>query len=257
MNVKFKGVILDSDSYIYKACCVGTTFSDKKKIINTIFSSLKDISDCNEVIGYIGINSDKSFRKGLYADYKLNRLNMKRPEHLKELSQYLNEYKGFIFVSGIEADDACSISANYFNTFDPDNNYLVISNDKDLLQIPTYHYNPNLTKISQFIDVKNKSDIFISKDKKVFTTGKYRLFNQILQGDSADNIKGIPKVGPIKSYNIIKDVKEEDLESICKKEYINYYGEDDGLIKYKLNKNLCELLTDYTLIPHYEFVTLG
>jgi DNA polymerase-1 len=251
---KFQGLIIDADTFIYKSCFVGSTLKDKFNIVNRLINDVINKVDCDEVIGYIGFNSKNSFRNKIYPEYKQNRNNSKRPEHLKEVSEYLHEYKGFNLIEGIEVDDACSITANYYKVNFPSNNYVVASNDKDLLQIPSYHYNPNLPFSDHIINVDNAGYITRLPNKKVFSTGLYRAYSQVLQGDSSDNIKGLPKMGEVGAYKLLSTISSDKLEETCLTKYELYYGKEEGKTNYLLNKNLCFLLTDIGLIPSYNWI---
>ena len=108
--------------------------------------------------------------------YKGNRPDRK-PIHYDAITDYLiYKYKAIV-VDGMEADDAMAIYQSSF----PDT--CIVTIDKDLLQVPGDHYN------------------FVS-DKFHHTTpweGLQRLYQQILTGDTTDNILGIPKIGPAKA----------------------------------------------------------
>ena len=134
------------------------------------------------------------------AEYKGNRKPSAKPAMLPDARRYLVEsYRGRI-INGQEADDAIAIEAT---KNDPDTT-VVASVDKDMLQIPCWHFN-FVTGAWTFVDE---------------ASGRKSFYKQILTGDAADNIKGIFKVGPVKADKILEGITEEkDLYEAVVKAY--------------------------------------
>jgi 5'-3' exonuclease len=134
------------------------------------------------------------------AEYKGNRKSSSKPAMLPDARRYLVEsYRGRI-INGQEADDAIAIEAT---RNDPDTT-VVASVDKDMLQIPCWHFN-FVTGAWTFVDE---------------ASGRKSFYKQILTGDAADNIKGIFKVGPVKADKILEGITEEkDLYEAVVKAY--------------------------------------
>ena len=134
------------------------------------------------------------------AEYKGNRKSSSKPAMLPDARRYLVEsYRGKI-INGQEADDAIAIEAT---RNDPDTT-VVASVDKDMLQIPCWHFN-FVTGAWTFVDE---------------ASGRKSFYKQILTGDAADNIKGIFKVGPVKAEKILDGITEEkDLYEAVVKAY--------------------------------------
>jgi len=115
---------------------------------------------------YIG-GSD-NFRYKIYPEYKANRTKEK-PHYLEACREMLvTQYKATI-VNGFETDDALGIAQTKY-----DGNSRICSLDKDLLQIPGYHY--------QWV---NGLFILVSP-----LEGLRTLYKQAILGDKSDNIKG-------------------------------------------------------------------
>lgn len=121
--------------------------------------------------------------------YKGNRKDKPKPKYLKQIREYLVSEHHAIVSEDEEADDLIAMEAAKNNY-----NVCVASVDKDMLQIPCWHFNitrGDFTKVSP------------EKGNKFFYT-------QILTGDSADNIKGLWKVGPVKASLILDGAVKED-----------------------------------------------
>lgn len=115
--------------------------------------------------------------------YKGNRLEAK-PRYYNEVANYLVEQWGAGFVRGLEADDAIGISLSRPRT-------IAVTIDKDLDQVPGWHYNWVDSKLYQ---VSRKD-------------GDFALYTQILAGDSTDNVPGLEGIGPAKARNILDGSK--------------------------------------------------
>lgn len=146
-------------------------------------------------------NDCTAFRKQAYSDYKANR-KAPRPIHYEALRQHLITDHGASVSTTIEADDAIGIDAG--NNSD----CVIVSIDKDLLQIPGKHY--NFVK-QQFTTVNAHS-------------GMRFFYKQLLMGDKADNIKGVAGIGEVKAERILnssEDYCEEAWFNIVRATYNN------------------------------------
>ena len=133
------------------------------------------------------------------AVYKGNRIAPK-PQHLPALRKHLVDEWGAVIVEGIEADDAVATHATELGY----NNSVIASVDKDLDQIPGWHYN-FVKDIAYHITPEE---------------GTYRFYKQILTGDSADNIIGLKGIGPVKADKILDECETEvELYEACLQAY--------------------------------------
>src|SRR6185503_11966952 len=118
--------------------------------------------------------------------HKGNRLEAK-PRHFNAVGEYLRTQWGAESVRGIEADDAIGIALSKNG-----DRAVAASIDKDLLQVPGWHYN--------WVD----SELFGVSRKK----GDYALYRQILTGDTTDNVPGLEGVGPAAAGRILEGSKD-------------------------------------------------
>lgn len=131
----------------------------------------------------------KVFRYKLFPSYKPKR--RPKPVGYKSLKKRINEkYKGRVFCHDeLEADDCISFHARINDIHDN----IILSGDKDLLQIPGYH---------SWIDSAGQpiSKGFISNEQ-----ADRNLCAQVLVGDSTDGIPGCPGVGEKGAEKILAD----------------------------------------------------
>lgn len=125
--------------------------------------------------------------------YKGNRDTSHRPAYERDIRQYLKDYWKAEEVDGMEADDAVAIAqcGELFThseeiVHDPDT--IICSPDKDLLQVPGWHYNYNTGE--KFWITEDEANLFFYK--------------QLLTGDASDNIVGVPRLGARKAERTLE-----------------------------------------------------
>jgi hypothetical protein len=120
--------------------------------------------------------------------------------------------------------------------FKPFKQTVICSRDKDLRMCPLLHYswecgNQRALGPTYTDDIGHLEEIITKKtdektgkvkiDKKILGYGKSFFYYQMLVGDSADNIPGLPKWGHVKAYELLKDLKtERGLFKAVQKAYI-------------------------------------
>lgn len=175
-------------------------------IINTIHS-LASSYEAKDVI--IAGDWGSKWRKGIYPEYKANRIAMKAKqteqeqadfmEFLEEANRALESLKDHYVVfkfNGVEADDiAAFISANYADRY---NHTWLISSDKDWDLL----IKPN---VSRFSYVTRKEITW----NNWYTHYDYRpedhISVKVLQGDTGDNVPGVAGIGAKRAVTLIKE----------------------------------------------------
>lgn len=162
---------------------------------------------------------ENNFRYKLDNTYKQNRKDFVKPHWYSKIRRYLQKYYETKVVRGIEADDAMGM--------DQTNNTIIVSKDKDMLMIPGRHL--RMGKVGDdgkplLYHISDSGTLAIEKDKagkpRLFGTGFKWFCAQMLTGDNVDNIKGVPRVGPVKAYNLLKDDRRPvNLWNLVKKSY--------------------------------------
>jgi len=197
--------LIDHDLVVFR--CAASAEKDSLGVAvyraEALLDELLTKTGCTEYRAFL--SSKSNFRKTIYPEYKANRTAPK-PIHLSALRDYALEKMGAeLAPEGIEADDAMGIEQSMYEmTKDIDiggeDGYLgdgvyitkrqptvIVSLDKDMLMIPGKHFS---------WEIKGKG--WVKPDKWTDQTelGGLRLFfEQCLKGDTADNIKGIEKIG--------------------------------------------------------------
>lgn len=157
-------------------------FHSAKKMIEAQVDKVMAKFNPDSVRVTIYIDADGNFRSrlGTIRPYKGQRHPAARPLMYNDLRQYLLEAWKAEPVFDIEADDALTMALDAHRR---DGQPAVLCGvDKDLLQCPGWHLNPNK-------GFRNVSE----------TEGLERLYVQAAEGDSVDNIGGCYKVGKVRA----------------------------------------------------------
>ena len=167
--------------------------------------------------------------------YKGTRKNPK-PFHFYNIAAYVtSKYDVVYSEDGLEADDMMCIAQT---EADPGTT-IICSRDKDLRICPGNHYSwecgsqkavgPVQTDSVGWLELhvteKRKPDGKIKKEKKVVGYGLSFFYYQLLVGDTADNIPGLPGCGLVAAYDALHKLKtEEEMYTTVKKMYKKRMG---------------------------------
>jgi len=192
-NVMFQDILLiDADSIYFRIAMVTQKKNEIRKGIKRTMEEIR--KNCGVDRFMCAVKGDGNFRERVDPDYKGHRKALE-PEMkaavLYGLQHMIDEY-GAIPADDMEADDLVSIWA--YEMMDAGMEPIIVAIDKDLLQIPGWHYN----------FVKKDPPRYVNADE-----ANMLLMMQCLTGDTADNIKGIKGVGPKKAEKILAGVPME------------------------------------------------
>ena len=159
--------------------------------------------------------------------YKGTRVS-KKPWHFQNLTVYMRDVLRAEEVTVIEADDALAIA----HVDDPEGTILC-SRDKDLRQVPGWFYSWELGLQPQFGPYKVDVCGHLSLDKdgsgkpKLTGSGFKWFAAQTLMGDPTDNIPGLPKCGPVATYEILNELNTPDeMTQILVDKYEEVFGNE-------------------------------
>jgi len=160
--------------------------ANAKRVINKICIA----TECDDYVIYL--SGGNNFRKEEYPEYKANRDANHKPKHFADIQDYLIEHHNAKVTNGIEADDAMAMDAS------PDND-VICTLDKDLDTVCGWRY--NWRKDEMYYVEWDEADRFF--------------WMQMLMGDPADNVKGIPGIGPKTAEKILTRGEDDGLSRRC------------------------------------------
>ena len=189
-------VLVDGSSYLFRAYHAMPDMSNSKReptgtiygVINMMRRLLKDYDP--EYLAVVFDAKGKTFRNDMYKEYKANRPPM--PDDLRDQIEPIhNIIKAMglplICVSGVEADDVIGTLSEQATVLGIDT--LISTGDKDMAQLVNEH----VSLVNTMTDV----DMDVEGVKEKFGVPPERIIDYLaLIGDTADNIPGVPKVGP-------------------------------------------------------------
>jgi hypothetical protein len=126
----------------------------------------------------IYLDGEGNFRNDIATirPYKGNRLDKSKPILYPEMREYLEKNYATDVSTNCESDDRLAMAQTRYHAEGEAS--IIVGIDKDLLQVPGWHLNPN----------KGFKRISVSE-------GKGRVYRQAVMGDSVDNIAGAYKCG--------------------------------------------------------------
>jgi len=149
----------------------------------------------------IFLTGKESFRKEVDPTYKENRKDKAKPKHLEAIRQHLiDKWDAKVSKNGYEADD----SLGYLQTKATEQSTVIFSIDKDLLQIPGYHFNFDNNTLTYVLPYQGLKQFYL----------------QMLIGDPVDNVKGVDGVGKVGADKLLKGLlTEEQMFQIVQEQY--------------------------------------
>lgn len=174
-------------------------------------------------------DSDKGdrYNLALLKEYQANRKDKPKPKFLHVIREWMHKERGALLHMDCEADDGMSMAQYKAIAEGTPELSVIATKDKDLCMVPGLQLNWDTGEIT---DTKDDPFGFIrlhvmdnkQKTKKVVGRGWKFFWAQVLMGDPADNISGLPmcylpeylsasgkpkKVGPVLAYEILENVK--------------------------------------------------
>jgi len=233
-----KIALIDGDFIPYYVCHnkKGEEPKDLEKVLldcdNLLYKIFVD-SRATHYIGFIGEKGKKTFRHALDSNYKANRKGT-TPVYFEECRDYL-QHK-WLFVKAperLEVDDCVNIIRNKL----PQS--FIVSPDKDILQLEGKHYNP---RKGEWVD-----------NTLMHEEAEFAFWQDMLDGQSGDNIEGIKGVGSATSSRLLNSLNTEETKTILElkalyasyilKLYILKKGEEEGIKDFYLNYQLLKILS--------------
>jgi DNA polymerase-1 len=186
------------------------------------------------------LNEDShNFRNDL-TDYKGQRQLTSEVEQVLSLHQFIQEILDAmgiktIYPYNLEADDVI-----YFLSKLEDGRNVIVSQDKDLLQLVSPNTDLLLASKNLLVNVQNfQMNANVEQEKFI-------LYKCIL-GDTSDNIRGLDKFGPVKSKKLAEDLYEKGV--FCSADDTDGYLTDDQWNIIERNMKLMDLSYAASVYP--------
>ena len=182
-----------------------------------------------QVDSYIGIfGTTAEFRVNAYKFKKYKGNRPPKEEFVKKWEEIIESYciedLGFVKVNGMEADDAIGFLMKRSGK------YCCASPDKDMLQLPGWHLQVRDKKMEDGTERLSGTlrDISLLDAQRTFWT-------QMLEGDTSDNVAGVPGLGEKKAKEKLKNAWDDPIQMgiDVASAYDSYFGPYYGPIIYQ------------------------
>ena len=225
-------LLIDADYFFYRAASasedeldfsedVTVITGDFKKGKQIVKQELRNLCTRFDTKDFLLFFTDKkNFRKEIDPEYKGNRTKRKPCGFKKLVDWGKDEYKSLMMPT-LEADDVLGIQATKGDI----SNFVLISPDKDLQQIPCRIYDLK-TEFTQTPEAAER-----------------KLYEQALTGDQVDGYKGCVGIGPKKAEQILNKAKGNYWPAVVKAFKDAGQTEEDALRNLRLARILHA--TDY------------
>lgn len=183
--------LIDADN-VAVACAFSAENEEVEVAIartNTMVENI--LADAKATEYELWLSGPKNFRYNVYPEYKANRIGMARPKWEQECREFLKQTWQANIADGVETDDMVGIRLHSLG-----DSAIACHLDKDLNQIKGQHFNWELWR--QGVVIREKRWYEVSPSE-----ADYWFFYQLLVGDTTDNIKGVPGIGPKKAAGIL------------------------------------------------------
>jgi DNA polymerase-1 len=197
---------IDADIWIYRmtSSCeepinwkgdLWTMHCDMGEVKTLIDNAVVDLTERMEATSVVMcFSGPNNFRKKINPEYKRNRATTRKPMCYVPAIKYCKENYTCLTENTLEADDVIGIHTSQESTHDDTVQRVIVSDDKDLLTVPGWHWDDEL------------SGVFYHNEE----VANWYFLKQTLTGDTTDNYKGCPKVGP-KTAEKILDLNTNDM----------------------------------------------
>lgn len=207
-------ILVDGSSYLFRAFHALPPLTNSKGqptgAVYGVINMLKKLQEEYQprAMAVVFDAKGKTFRHDLYNEYKAHRPPM--PDDLRLQIEPLHELVqalGFpmLVIEGVEADDVIGTLAT--KASQAGENMLISTGDKDMAQLVSEHVT--------LINTMNNSLLDPAGVLAKFEVSADQIIDYLaLVGDSADNIPGVPKVGPktavkwLKEYGSLQNIMD-------------------------------------------------
>lgn len=159
------------------------------------------------------LTGSNNFRYKVNPEYKANRKETPKPQWLEACREHLVVQWKASVTDGNEADDELGINFNK----SPDNS-IIVSLDKDLLQIPGKHYSWEISGTVRGKQWSRAAEMRTISPRE----GLFNFYWQLMMGDKSDNVFGFDGLAHAKGSKFMEPWYEEMQFLETEKELFDY-----------------------------------
>jgi DNA polymerase-1 len=260
--------LIDGTALLYRAFYARADLSRSDgfptNAINTVMRVLMNLlkDEKPKHVGFLMDGKGPTFRKALYDEYKANRPAM--PEPLRDQVEPVRRGVELLGVKllvsdGVEADDCiCSLAGLY----KADRPVIILATDKDIKQC----LDDQVVMVSQIGRKETIHTLDSFREAENMEPGTWPDFQAVI-GDSADNIPGIPGVGPVTARKLfaatgptLEDVRD-NLDKVPEKLRAKVEPELDNIFTFReltrMKTDCCDQEVDFFRLQQPDLAELN
>jgi hypothetical protein len=204
----------DADIFAYECCDYSDTLDNNIKTLKLYLEQQRLMSGSEVMNLHLTMGSKAGrYEKATVKEYQANRTNRDPEQQARvwELRHFMETYntdtmKPYAWYKQ-EADDGMTQMQIARNKSHGDGKSVIMTMDKDLRMAPGLHIHPSTYEANTAPDGYGSCEICEkTSSKKVVGWGTSFFWHQMLMGDTADNIPGLPKLSG-QAANIFKPTK--------------------------------------------------
>lgn len=234
-------LLIDADIVAYKAAAAGQksfAFDDEEPALHVDdiegvvqevddwLADLKQTLGAKRIVSCLSCPAVDNFRYGIYPLYKHNRADTVRPVLLSAVRKHLEANHNPVRWANLEGDDVMGILGTSKTLLKGPR--IVVSEDKDLAQIPGMLFNPRKMLEPELVTPEAADHWF---------------YTQVLTGDQTDGYPGCPGIGPVKAEKILAAAGGDPWKAIVEAYAAKGLTEEDALVQARVARILRS--TDY------------
>jgi len=234
-------LLIDADIVAYKAAAAGQksfAFDDEEPAmhvddiegvvqeVDDWLTDLKQTLGAKRIVSCLSCPAVDNFRYGIYPLYKHNRADTVRPVLLSAVRKHLEAHHNPVRWDNLEGDDVMGILGTSKTLLKGPR--IIVSEDKDLAQIPGLLFNPRKMLEPEQVSVEAADHWF---------------YTQVLTGDQTDGYPGCPGIGPVKAEKILAAAGGDPWKAIVEAYAAKGLTEEDALVQARVARILRS--TDY------------
>lgn len=196
--------LVDADYLAYEAAAwAHSTQADQLELTERVQGTVRQWADgafAAKWVVLLSCDREDNFRRDHYPLYKAHRTA--DPPAMLELAQQVIRDMSMVVLTRprLEADDLMGILATNGKVTNP----VIVSRDKDMRQVPGWHYNPYAEDFPVYVSDYDADRLF---------------YQQWLTGDSTDGFGGIKGCGPKGAEKILNTHAREDWDQAVLQHY--------------------------------------
>ena len=252
---------IDADFLAYQVSADDEkALSEMKNNCDMIIEKMRLMSGAEEIVLHLtpkGSDKGGRFDVAIQKEYQGNRKDKPKPKFLHVMREWMHKERDATLWMECEADDGMSI-AQYTAIAEGNRELSVIATkDKDLTMVPGLQLDWDTGEITDTLDdfgyiiLDEGNPNAKNPTKKIKGRGWKFFWSQMLTGDTADNIQGIPKIwtpeyltnkpkacGAVMAYNILAPVENNKQAFELVRDLYRDCGKGQGFVHWSTGEEI-------------------